>query len=624
MRGRRYGMRGEGEVGDTAAPVMTRIASAPLAAGLCLLCMLGAVSLAGPALCDWALQHDLVAEPLDERWGRLFSALGLSLVGGVLAALLAVSTGVALTLAVAPMPKAVSSALAAVLRRTATIPSFVTVLVIVAIAGQEFAVACLALGAAHGPATASRVLEEFLRLRDELWLLAARSAGVTGLDIWIREIAQNAVPFILRLAATLAGVTTIELAGLGLLTLAGSGSTAELGALLGTTLRTDAVFSATGAAPALLLLAVAGLWAVVAASVDPDSAKRESRRGCGPTPAASYAERVRQARPHDRRRSLLSFRDLGVATQGSTGHGLEGITFDVAPGEAVAILGGNRDGGRLLLQSVVRVVPDPTALIVRGQILLRGLDLASAPFQQLQVIRGGAIGYLPRNPYAVFLPGLTIGRQMADRIRRGDAMSDKAAAGKLHGLLAEAGFDDPAKTACCLPAQIPVEACRRAALALVAAAAPELILVDDPTAGLDVLEQEAFLTLLERCCGTRGAALLATTESPGVAARLGSRVAVLHAGRLVEIGPARAVLTAPRHPFTSAFLGAVPVAGAQEPAMVRVPPMTTPSVKAHPEACRYAGRCGHETERCQRNPVTIGYVGADHGVRCLHARERAA
>lgn len=302
---------------------------------------------------------------------------------------------------------------------------------------------------------------------------------------------------------------------------------------------------------------------------------------------------------------------------------VDGVDLAVAAGEIVGLVGESGCGKSTVAMALPRLLP-ANGRIVGGRVVWRGRDLATVPSAELRSLRGRGLAWLPQEPGAAFDPAFTVGSQLVEllRLHRGiDARAARTVAAKL---LQELGVADPAARLLAQPHQLSGGLRQRVALALALAGEPALLIADEPTSALDVAVALQVLTLLETERRTRGLAiLLISHDLPLLAARC-DRLLVMYAGRIVESGPARALLAAPRHPYTRALLAARPplrplTAGERLDAI----PGQGPLPGAWPAGCRFEPRCQRAVAACVTPPPLVA-IGAERWLACpVTAKEPA-
>lgn len=250
--------------------------------------------------------------------------------------------------------------------------------------------------------------------------------------------------------------------------------------------------------------------------------------------------------------SLLCVRGLTVAI-GAT-RVVDGVSFEVAPGETFALIGESGSGKSLTALALMRLLPE-AARIVRGGVHFSGTDLGAMPEAQMRGYRGGRIGMIFQEPATSLNPVMTIGAQIAEALRvHGGSARDE----RIVELLAQVGIPDPARRASEYPFQLSGGMKQRAMIAMALAGEPELLIADEPTTALDVTIQAQVLDLLRELQRSRGMALLLITHDLGVVAQMADRVGVMHAGRLVELADRETFFRAPAHAQSRRLFAALP------------------------------------------------------------------
>ncbi|MER7576152.1 ABC transporter ATP-binding protein [Streptomyces sp. NPDC126514] len=260
-----------------------------------------------------------------------------------------------------------------------------------------------------------------------------------------------------------------------------------------------------------------------------------------------------------RSREHLDITDLTVThtTGGGDVRAVDGVSLTVAPGEALVLLGESGSGKSTLARTVLGL-PGRGAR-VRGRVRLSGTDLLTLGERDLSDVRGRRIGYVPQDPDAGLDPLRKVGAQLTEVLLRHRVSETRRAARRIApALLEEAGITEAARVAASYPHQLSGGQRQRTVIALALACAPGLLIADEPTTALDALVRARILNLFAGLLTERGIALLLVTHDIGVARRLGDRVAVMHAGRIIETGPVEKLLSSPHHPYAAALVAAQP------------------------------------------------------------------
>jgi oligopeptide transport system ATP-binding protein len=316
---------------------------------------------------------------------------------------------------------------------------------------------------------------------------------------------------------------------------------------------------------------------------------------------------------------LLSVR--GLTTRFRTDRGMltavDDVSFEVAPGETLAIVGESGSGKSVTALSELRLIPSPPGEIAAGQILFDGKDLLGLPEREMQAIRGNRIAMIFQEPMNSLNPSLTVGLQVAEPVHqhRGEPWARALETAK--GLLQKVHIPDAANRLQTYPHQYSGGMRQRAMIAMALACRPRLIIADEPTTALDVTVQAQILDLLQDLTRETGAALVLITHDLGVVARYAQRVIVMYGGRVVEQAPARALYRAPRHPYTRGLLASVPrLTGAAGERLVPIEG-SPPDLAALPQGCAFAPRCAFAGLACHTERPRLRSVGADHLHSCL-------
>jgi oligopeptide transport system ATP-binding protein len=319
---------------------------------------------------------------------------------------------------------------------------------------------------------------------------------------------------------------------------------------------------------------------------------------------------------------LLSVRGLTTRFRTDRGHvvAVDDVSFDVAPGETVAIVGESGSGKSVTALSILRLIPTPPGEISGGQIVFEGQDLLKLTDHEMLSIRGNRIAMIFQEPMNSLNPALTVGMQVAEPTRQHRGVSWAAALESAKALLKKVHIPDAESRLHTYPHQYSGGMRQRAMIAMALACKPRLIIADEPTTALDVTVQAQILDLLKELTRESGAALILITHDLGVVARYADRVVVMYAGRVVEQAPASTLYRTPQHPYTRGLLASVPRLGGQ--AGKRLVPIdgAPPDLAALPPGCAFAPRCTRAVAAClDTRPLlhTTGCASPDHLHACL-------
>ena len=316
--------------------------------------------------------------------------------------------------------------------------------------------------------------------------------------------------------------------------------------------------------------------------------------------------------------SLLEVRSLVVEFPHRHGtlRALDGVSFDIAPGEILGVVGESGAGKSITGAAIIGLL-DPPGRIASGQILLEGERIDNLKFEQMRHIRGKRIGAIFQDPLTSLNPLHTVGGQLIETIRTHLPLSEKQARERAVSLLADTGIPEPEQRIDHYPHQFSGGMRQRVVIALALAAEPKLIVADEPTTALDVSIQAQIITLLKTVCRQHGAAVMLITHDMGVIAESCDRVAVLYAGRMAEIGPVHEVINHPAHPYTAGLMAAIPDITEDREELNQIDG-SMPRLNAIPAGCAYNPRCPQAYERCQRERPELMQAGATRAACWLH------
>lgn len=324
---------------------------------------------------------------------------------------------------------------------------------------------------------------------------------------------------------------------------------------------------------------------------------------------------------------VLSVRDLSVAffTRRGVLKALDRVSFDIAPGEVLGVVGESGAGKSLTGQSVIGLL-EPPGRITGGEILLHGQRIDNIPADEMRMIRGRRIGMVFQDPLTSLNPLYKIGDQITETILTHLPVSAAEARQRALALLTEVGIPSPERRIDAYPHEFSGGMRQRVVLALALCAEPELVIADEPTTALDVSVQAQIIALLKKLCRERGTAVMLVTHDMGVIAETADRVAVMYAGRIVEIGPVREVVQNPKHPYARGLMGAIPTLEGGRERLVQIEG-AMPQLKNIPAGCAFNPRCPQAFARCFDEKPDLVHVDQSR-VACFlydsHHAENAA
>lgn len=316
--------------------------------------------------------------------------------------------------------------------------------------------------------------------------------------------------------------------------------------------------------------------------------------------------------------SLLQVKNLIVEFPGRRGtlRALDDISFDIAPGEILGVVGESGAGKSLTGAAIIGLL-EPPGRIGGGQILLEGERIDNLPYEQMRHIRGRKIGAIFQDPLTSLNPLYTVGRQLIETIQTHLPVSNAEARQRAIALLQDTGIPAAEQRIEHFPHQFSGGMRQRVVIALALAAEPKLIVADEPTTALDVSIQAQIIMLLKNICKKRGAAVMLITHDMGVIAETCDRVAVMYAGRIAEIGPVHEVINHPAHPYTAGLMAAIPDITLDRERLNQIDG-AMPRLNAIPTGCAYNPRCPKVFDRCRQDRPDLLPAGATRAACWLH------
>ena len=311
----------------------------------------------------------------------------------------------------------------------------------------------------------------------------------------------------------------------------------------------------------------------------------------------------------------------GLTVQFPTRRGIltavDSISFSIAPGEVLGVVGESGAGKSMTGLAVIGLL-EPPGRISAGEVRLEGERIDHLKHEEMRRIRGRKIGVIFQDPLTSLNPLYTIGQQLEETILTHLPMTTSEARQRARSLLREVGIPAPEARYGNYPHHFSGGMRQRVVIALALAAEPRLLIADEPTTALDVSIQAQIIALLKRLAGERGAAVMLITHDMGVIAETAQRVAVMYAGRIVEIGPVRDVIHSPRHPYTAGLMGSIPRVSSEQKQLVQIEG-AMPRLNAIPPGCAFNPRCPRRFARCLAERPELLAAGASRAACWLHA-----
>ncbi|MEC8543938.1 MAG: ABC transporter ATP-binding protein [SAR324 cluster bacterium] len=299
--------------------------------------------------------------------------------------------------------------------------------------------------------------------------------------------------------------------------------------------------------------------------------------------------------------SLLEVRNLRVdfPTRRGTLVAVDDVSFEIKAGEVLGVVGESGAGKSLTGAAIIGLL-EPPGRISGGEVRLAGKRIDNLAQEQIRQIRGREIGMVFQDPLTSLNPLFRIGEQLTETLQTHADLDEKSARKQAIDWLAEVGIPSPEVRIDQYPHQFSGGMRQRVVIALALCANPKLIIADEPTTALDVSIQAQIISLLKRLCREHGTAVMLITHDMGVIAETADRVAVMYAGRLVEIGEARKVIQNAKHPYTLGLMGSIPTIGDTEEDLRQIQG-SMPRLAEIPEGCAFNPRCPNVRDRCRKN-----------------------
>ena len=315
---------------------------------------------------------------------------------------------------------------------------------------------------------------------------------------------------------------------------------------------------------------------------------------------------------------LLEVRHLRVefSTRLGTLVALDDVSFDIAPGEILGVVGESGAGKALTGAAIIGLL-DPPGRVAGGEVRFDGRRIDNLPYEDMRKMRGRHIGAIFQDPLTSLDPLYTIGQQLIETIQTHLPVSAFEARKRAVRLLQETGISAAEQRLNQYPHQFSGGMRQRVVIALALAGEPRLIVADEPTTALDVSIQAQIISLLRRLCKEHGAAVMLVTHDMGVIAEACDRVAVMYAGRIVEIGPVASVIHAPAHPYSTGLMGSIPAMDEERERLLQIDG-AMPRLTAIPRGCAFNPRCPRVFDRCRVERPDLLDAGATRAACWLH------
>jgi len=297
-------------------------------------------------------------------------------------------------------------------------------------------------------------------------------------------------------------------------------------------------------------------------------------------------------------------------------HAVNGVSFDLAEGETLGVVGESGCGKSVTMLSILQLIARPPGKIESGHAWFEGKDLLNLPVDQIRDVRGSQISMIFQDPMTSLNPVLTIERQIAESLILHLRMTKQQARERVIELLELVGIPEAEKQLNDYPYQFSGGMRQRVMIAIALACNPQILIADEPTTALDVTIQAQIVDLVKRLCNDLKMTVIWITHDLGVVARLAQRVIVMYAGYIIEEAPVKELYANPTHPYTIGLIGSLPNLITDERKRLISIPGAPPILLEKPVGCPFADRCTYVFDRCrQENPPLLS-LGSLHQVSC--------
>jgi peptide/nickel transport system ATP-binding protein len=317
---------------------------------------------------------------------------------------------------------------------------------------------------------------------------------------------------------------------------------------------------------------------------------------------------------------ILSLENLSVTFTGGAKpvRAVDGVDLHLRKGETIALLGESGSGKSVSLRSILRL-HDERKTRIDGHIRVGGTDVTQLSGKALSAFRGKTVSMIFQEPMLALDPVYTVGDQIVEEIREHEDVSLAEAKARALKLFERVRIPSPERRLHAYPHEMSGGMRQRAMIALALACNPQILLADEPTTALDATVQVQILLLLRDLQQELGLSMIFVTHDIGVAVEVADRVAVMYAGRIVELGPVREVLRSPRHPYTIGLLSTRAHGGKLEGKRLPTIKGSPPDLANLPPGCAFAPRCSQVIDVCLKATPAAVAVGAQHQARCVRA-----
>ena len=500
-------------------------------------------------------------------------------------------------------------------------PYILLALAIVAALGPGLMNALIAVAIVNIPFFARNIRGVTLGIVHREFVDAARLSGMSNAKIIINEILPNVFPVIVVAMSTTVGWMILETAGLSFLGLGSQPPQADLGSMLGEARAAIITSPHTSVVPGVMILIIVMAINLVGDGIR-DVLDPRLKSGALSTPRSTTEVVKNKSDAGLKTQNLLSIN--GLKTEFRIGNrilkAVNDVSLTVDKGQCVGIIGESGSGKSVTALSIMRLVSSPPGIITDGSIDFKGDDLLKLSSEDLRDFRGKKVSYVFQDPLSTLHPLYTVGQQLSEAIQSHNHVGKLEKHKKALELLQAVRISNPEKRLNSYPHELSGGMRQRIGIAMALANDPDIIIADEPTTALDVTVQAQILKLFQDLRREKGLALVFITHDFGVISQICDKVAVMYAGKIVEIGPAAEILKSPAHPYTARLKSCVPELGQGKRNLIAIPGFP-PMIDNMPSGCAFASRCEKVKQNCQSAMVDFKMIGQERAVRCLFPEE---
>ncbi|GAA2001263.1 ABC transporter ATP-binding protein [Brevibacterium samyangense] len=320
--------------------------------------------------------------------------------------------------------------------------------------------------------------------------------------------------------------------------------------------------------------------------------------------------------------TVLSVDNLRTGFWTETGDvtAVDGVSFSVAPGEVLGVVGESGCGKSVTVESIMRLL-DEKYTSYTGEVNFDGKNLLDLSEKEMQQYRGSKVGMIFQDPMSSLNPVYTVGEQIVEGIRAHMDLSKADAKARAIEMLKLTGIPSPEKRFSEYPHQLSGGMRQRVVIAMALACQPKLLIADEPTTALDVTTQAQILDLIDNLCKEFDTGTIFITHDLGVVAEICHRVVVMYLGQVIEETNVEDLFDNPRHPYTLGLIRSTPSMEAEQDEDLHIIPGRVPTLHNVPSGCRFAARCALATDHCRENAPELEEFAPGHKVRCFRAAD---